>query len=171
MQDHAVTAGEIVKAGFKWSYADQADRRLRSLAIGEPLIVNTDLTGGEGVHWVVLTRLSGGHIYLYDPLGPSNDRVASDGSAVDLPYTHIYPYESQLSSTGHCGYFAVYVARIIRRLMRAAGNRDDSQSRTSQHDRLTPLAITNAIKAEFGRSADWGDAKRVAASGVAYAQH
>jgi len=83
--------------------------------------------------------------------------VASDGSAIDLPYTHIYPYESQLSTTGHCGYFAVYVARIIRRL--------------AQHDRLTPLAMTNAIKAEFGRSADWGDAKRVAASGVAYAQH
>ena len=157
MQDHAVTASEIVKAGFKWSYADQADRRLRTLAIGEPLIVNTDLTGGEGVHWVVLTRLPAGHVYLYDPLGPTNDRVTSDGTPSDLPYTHTYPYESQLSSTGHCGYFAVYVARIIRRIAR--------------HTQLTPLAMTNAIKAEFGRSADWGDAKRVAASGVAYAQH
>jgi len=106
------------------------------------------------VHWVVLVRLSSGAVYLYDPLGPVNKRMTSDGTPSRLAYDHSYQYHSQLSTTGHCGYFAVYVARIIRRLVRLG--------------RLAQTDLTNAIKTEFGRSADWGDAKRVVASGIAY---
>ena len=152
MNNHAVTASDVMMSGFRWSYADKAYQQLNTLAIGEPLIVNTDTTGGPGVHWVTLVKLPGNKIYLYDPLGPDNERVTSDGIPINLRFDYIYPYKSQLQSTGHCGYFAIYVARLIRKLARL--------------NRLTALTLTDTIQSEFGRSADWGDAKRIAASGI-----
>ena len=51
MMRHLVTGTDIRERGFEWAYADTARKALRSL---QPLLVNTDVTGGPGVHWVTL---------------------------------------------------------------------------------------------------------------------
>lgn len=121
-----------------------------NLRLHEPHIVNTDRTGGPGVHWIVLVKLRHGIIYLYDPLGPKNRLVDQYGRSVRslIKANRQYPYETQIDTTSHCGYFAIFVARLIQDMVKSGSE-------------LTPTTITKAIEAHFGQSADWGDVKRM----------
>jgi len=120
---------------------------LNTMPFGEPLIVNTDNTGGPGVHWVVMVRMSDeddGHqgVFLYDPLGNDNKRVTSDGKPSKLKYEWVQWPASQLASTDHCGYFAIFVADIIRRVK----------------PRI-PEELGELLDEAFGTGPDWGDAR------------
>jgi hypothetical protein len=142
-----LNARDIERAGFKWAYADQANRKLNTMPLGEPLIVNTDSTGGPGVHWVVMVRQyeemgTKPAVFLYDPLGDDNERLTSDGKPSKLKYDLLYGPASQLASTDHCGYFAIYVADLIRK---------DRSKTADEYD--------IPIRRAFGDSPDWGDAK------------
>ncbi len=72
---------------------------------GYPIIVNTDTSNGPGVHWIVALRLPNGEPYVYDPLGPQNNRIGSQMIPADVfpnrafgQKPHFYPYRSQLKS-------------------------------------------------------------------------
>jgi len=146
----SVTATEIVSSdiernGLPWAMVDEFD--LRS---GHPVVVNTDRKGGPGVHWIVLTPLESG-VHLYDPLGPRNERVDSQGRAVDGivarragDRVYIYPHTSQLSRSTLCGWFAIYVARLITTLV-------------SRHPKVTPRDLDSLIESQFGLRADAKD--------------
>jgi hypothetical protein len=149
-----ISSRDIEANGFEWSYANT----IPSLRIGKPIIVNTDLDGGPGIHWITLVKLANGVTYIYDPLGARNQRVSSDGTRTTDTITKgkrvaYYPYASQRASTTRCGWFALYVANLIRKLHR--GNRTSTPS---------AIDITNMIKEHFGRSADKKD-EEVLASG------
>ena len=87
-------------------------------------------------------------MWLYDPLGPENDRVSSDGASTDALLcgcsAHVFPFRSQISSTSLCGYFALYAAEKVAEHLRT-------------HPRATPEQLDALIVRAFGKSADWGD--------------
>ena len=72
-----ISSEDLDRLNLPWSYVDQVKLRLH-----EPLIVNTDLSGGPGVHWIVLVKLRHGIVYMYDPLGPKNRLVDHYGRSV-----------------------------------------------------------------------------------------
>jgi len=115
-----------------------------------PTIVNTDLAGNPGVHWVVAMRLSDGSDYIYDPLGPHNKRGSSLGVLTDrylidnVLRAHIYPYQSQMATNKLCGWHAIYVATLIKRAL-------------AKRRELDATAIDELIKSKFGTSADSTD--------------
>ena len=152
-----ISSRDIEANGFEWSYANT----IPSLRIGKPIIVNTDLDGGPGIHWITLVKLANGVTYIYDPLGARNQRVSSDGTRTTDTITKgkrvvFYPYASQRASTTRCGWFALYVANLIRKFMRA--------NPVSAMRKLSAIDITNMIKERFGKSADKKD-EEVLASG------
>jgi hypothetical protein len=115
------------------------------MPLGEPLIVNTDNTGGPGVHWVVMVKMRDEDhpgVYLYDPLGRNNKRVTSDGKPSKLKFDWVQWPASQLASTDHCGYFAIYVADLIR-----------------QVKPRIPEELGVQLDDAFGTGPDWGDAR------------
>jgi hypothetical protein len=109
-------------------------------------------------------KLANGVTYIYDPLGARNQRVSSDGQETTITITKgkrvvFYPYASQRASTTRCGWFALYVANLIRKLMRATPLRGIPKAiDTTAND------ITNMIKEHFGKTADKKD-EEVLASG------
>lgn len=137
-----VSSTDIERRGFDWAYADTYETS------EDPIIVNTDLSGGPGVHWIVVVQLSDGP-YAYDPLGPRNDRRASDGTSVKQYFKGLrwFPYTSQLGSSDHCGGFALYIAGLIRSMMKKKP--------------LTSKDVDRLIVSEFGKSADHGDEVRL----------
>ena len=152
-----------------------ADTFHKQLCINQPLIVNTDLSQFSGVHWIVMIPRSNGTMYMFDPLGPENEHVASDGSSTDSlieassgvrPFNpeqghggfkgghallHRYPYATQISTTGHCGWFCIYVAKLLHHAIQQCPN--------ISNKKLDALIVEN-----FGQTADWGDVKKLANS-------
>jgi hypothetical protein len=134
--------------GFKWYSCDNIPK---NLSIGKPIIVNTDFAGNKGVHWITMIRLSEGS-YMYDPLGKTNSRVTSGGQLIDhlliKNKTYVYPFESQMVSSDDCGYFSLYVARLMKKAFR-------------QNPNLTCKQLDQIIQRKFGKTADRGDVKHL----------
>jgi len=119
---------------------------------GFPIIVNTDTSNGPGVHWIVALRLPNGEPYVYDPLGPQNNRIGSQMIPADVflnrdfgEKPHFYPYRSQLKSNSLCGWHAIYVANLI--------------TEGIQNGLESPQEIDRLIESKFGRTADGGDVR------------
>lgn len=115
-----ITSLDIERNGFRWFNIDTIPS---ALPVGEAVIVNTDRSSGNGVHWMTLVRLNEKTYYLFDPLGPKNERVESDGSAdvdrllaraVRPGIVNHYPHAVQQHSDVLCGFHALYVAGLIR---------------------------------------------------------
>lgn len=121
--------------------------------IGEPVIVNTDHKDGQGIHWMVIVKLNRGRVYIYDPLGPSNNRISSDGTSTDEYLqgsrfkVHYFPYASQFKSSDDCGYFAIMIGLTFKNFL----NRSNISNRT----------LDNIIKKIFGTSPDVSDVKKL----------
>ena len=83
-----------------------------------PLIVNTDLSSGPGIHWIVLYPVDN-ICYIFDPLGENNFR----------PYDNIminkireyglkfkfYPGRFQFKNSNLCGYFSIMIAKYLKK--------------------------------------------------------
>ena len=129
-----------------------------ALKVNKPLIINTDISGGPGVHWIVAVLRPKGGLYIYDPLGPANDRVDSMGEHVDQYLRkqskgaehklHLYPHPSQIRTTGHCGWFSIYVAKLLKRYLDVFPDISNEQ-------------VDQLIVKRFGRTADWGDVRKL----------
>lgn len=134
--------------------ADLALATISHRKIGKPLIVNTDTSGNRGVHWIVMCRLKKG-LYVFDPLGPRNQRLSSDYVPIDqlimTADTHIYPWATQLKSSSACGWHSIAVASMIR---------DYVQS----HHLATASELDTLIASKFGHRADKKDEKLVMAA-------
>lgn len=126
---------------------DQFENEIKT---NEPIIVNTDTDDNNGVHWIVIVERPTQKLYIYDPLGKKNKRVNSQGQSVNtfLSGGRFYPYESQLKTTTNCGYFAIYVAKLLKEYL------DENPNATNGE-------LDNIIINKFGTSADFGDAKLV----------
>jgi hypothetical protein len=116
-----------------------------------PIIVNTDTNHGPGVHWICVVNLPNDILYVYDPLGKSNQRVDSNGEDVSYyldEYHNIYyyPYPSQMTSSTQCGWFSIYVADLIKKYKKSIHSSSD---------------LDALIQSKFGKTADPGDQRLI----------
>jgi len=167
-----IDSGDIESNGFNWCNADWIDFRVRA---NEPFLVNTDLKGNPGVHWLACVVLRSAaqqqqqpSVYLYDPLGPKNKRIDSNGQPTMTTFRinltrnlrnqrsilsilrvsfHLYPFASQIETT-RCGWFAIFVADLLR-------------SYLEKHPNATASDLDALIESKFGTSADPGDEELV----------
>jgi len=86
-----------------------------------PIIINTALSNEEGEHWITAYK-HGGNVFVYDSLGPRNNRSndaiirkrlgRSDQKGKGL---HFYPHINQSRKSNICGWLALLVAGYLRK--------------------------------------------------------
>lgn len=86
----------------------------------EPFILNTDLSTGQGIHWISCMMTKHKILWIYDPLGRYNKRP-NDRLLVDILSRHdVLPYfsenKSQFNDSTLCGYYAILVCTKIKQL-------------------------------------------------------
>lgn len=88
------------------------------LTFKDPLIVNTDISSGPGIHWIVLYPVKE-ICYIIDPLGENNfrpydkiliDRINEFGLKIKF-----YPGRIQFKNSNLCGYFSIMIAKYLKK--------------------------------------------------------
>ncbi len=135
-----VTSDTIERYGVPWANVDNYGAKLRD---GEPLIINTDLSSGEGIHWMCAMPI-GDTLFVVDSLGADNVRPHDD-LMFDIARRagltpQFYRGRFQYADNSNCGWFALYIAKMLQKM---------------KHPSIA--SATSAIARVFGRSADDGD--------------
>lgn len=125
-----------------------ADEIADKLEDGVPLVVNTDLSGGPGIHWITLFRM-GPKTLIFDPLGPGNKRnndavireqIQRTGSTGELVALRV-----QAKKSTHCGFFALAAAKLgLDALPMIFRNVDGPQKRGPQ--KRAPITALGNVK-------------------------
>ena len=107
-----ITSNDLKHHGQPWVMADEIADKLQD---GQPLVVNTDLSGGQGIHWITLFKM-GNKTLIFDPLGPENRRdndgvireqIKRTGSDAELMSIRV-----QAKKSSHCGFFSLAAAKL-----------------------------------------------------------
>ena len=107
-----ITSNDLKHFGQPWAMADEIAAKLQE---GQPLVVNTDLAGGPGIHWITLFRM-GRKTLLFDPLGKDNcrdndavirEQIGRTGSEAEVMNLRV-----QAKKSTHCGFFALAAAQL-----------------------------------------------------------
>jgi len=109
-----ITGQDIYDNGFDYGVADDF---VDKLVEDEPLIVNTDISSGPGIHWVVMI-LKEGMVYIIDSLGPNNYRPYGKmmlQKIVDRGYDYsFYKFRFQKNDS-LCGWFSIYLSYLYNK--------------------------------------------------------
>ena len=114
------------------------------LTFKDPLIVNTDISSGPGIHWIVLYPVKD-ICYIIDPLGENNfrpydklmiDRIHEFGLKIKF-----YPGRIQFKNSNLCGYFSIMIAKYLKK-----------------YEPDNPIHLINEL---FGLKADNNDIKQL----------
>ena len=134
----------IQSQGFDFAMADQIGSKLQE---GIPLIANTDLSSGQGIHWICIYPKDQ-YAMIIDPLGSKNFRPNDQIMFEQIEQAGYQPFfwngKLQTMNSVLCGYFAIYVAKMIKGA--------NSPSQNDVHD---------MIDQHFGRTADQEDVKKL----------
>ena len=108
-----INSEDIKKNNLKWSMVDNI-----KLSYKEPLIMNTDISSGPGIHWIVLYPVDK-VCYIFDPLGENNfrpyDKIMIDKiNDYDLKIK-FYPGRIQFKNSNLCGYFSIMIAKYLKK--------------------------------------------------------
>lgn len=108
-----INSNDIIKNNLKWSMVDNI-----KLSHKEPLIMNTDISSGPGIHWIVLYPVDK-ICYIFDPLGENNfrpyDKIMIDQiNDYDLKLK-FYPGRIQFKNSNLCGYFSIMIAKYLKK--------------------------------------------------------
>jgi len=110
-----ITSEDIERNGFRWYSADTIPEGIRN---GDVFLVNTDVSKGQGIHWITVCKRQG-NIYVFDPLGPNNDRDNNDiiienlsASVANPDNIHIITKKSQNINANTCGWISLLTAAI-----------------------------------------------------------
>ena len=140
-QSDLISGTDINNNGFNYASSDDWLTKIRE---NIPLIVNTDVSSGPGIHWIVFL-LRGKTVYVIDPLGPNNYRPyqgvinqLASKNGLSLKY---FPGEFQFDDNSSCGWFSVYVAKALQL--------------------INPKDPFKLVEKYFGLTADDGDIKRL----------
>jgi hypothetical protein len=120
---------------IKWASVDNFAHLLKSQ---DAFIINTDLSSGPGIHWITLVNRNK-MVHIVDSLGKNNHRQYDDIMKQQLKgydYQFYDGYFQKIDNT-MCGYFAIFVAKLINSLP----DKD-------------PFQLVESV---FGRTADAGD--------------
>ena len=114
------------------------------LTFKDPLIVNTDISSGPGIHWIVLYPVKE-ICYIIDPLGENNfrpydklmiDQINDFGLKIKF-----YPGRIQFKNSNLCGYFSIMIAKYLKK-----------------YEPDNPIHLINEL---FGLKADNNDIKQL----------
>ena len=108
-----INSEDIKKNNLKWSMVDNI-----KLTYKEPLIMNTDISSGPGIHWIVLYPVDK-VCYIFDPLGENNfrpyDKIMIEKlNDYDLKIK-FYPGRIQFKNSNLCGYFSIMIAKYLKK--------------------------------------------------------
>ena len=108
-----INSEDIKRNNLKWSMVDNI-----KLSYKEPLIMNTDIYSGPGIHWIVLYPVDK-VCYIFDPLGENNfrpyDKIMIDKiNDYDLKIK-FYPGRIQFKNSNLCGYFSIMIAKYLKK--------------------------------------------------------
>ena len=108
-----INSEDIKRNNLKWSMVDNI-----KLSYKEPLIMNTDISSGPGIHWIVLYPVDK-VCYIFDPLGENNfrpyDKIMIDKiNDYDLKLK-FYPGRIQFKNSNLCGYFSIMIAKYLKK--------------------------------------------------------
>lgn len=114
------------------------------LTFKDPLIVNTDISSGPGIHWIVLYPVKD-ICYIIDPLGENNFRPY-DKIMIDIINDYglkikFYPGRIQFKNSNLCGYFSIMIAKYLKK-----------------YEPDNPIHLINEL---FGLKADNNDIKQL----------
>jgi hypothetical protein len=136
-----ISSIDIKKNGIKWASADNFTKILKDR---EAVIINTDISIGQGIHWIVLYPYEN-ICLIVDSLGKNNNRNNNSLILQTIKENNLKPYiydgEFQYKDNTLCGWYAIYISNLI-----------------NQHkaDIRTTIKMINQI---FGRTADDDDIK------------
>lgn len=140
-----INSNDIVRNGIQWGSVDNFVGKLKDRI---PMVVNTDVSNGSGIHWICVILVDG-TVYIIDSLGPSNFRPYDNLMLTNLAqagYDYaFYDGRFQWDNDSLCGWFAIYVAKVLK----------DSP------DRLTPKLVFDIVYDAFGRDPDDGDIQKL----------
>ena len=108
-----INSEDIKRNNLKWSMVDNI-----KLSYKEPLIMNTDISSGPGIHWIVLYPVDK-VCYIFDPLGENNFRpydkmMIEKLNDYDLKIK-FYPGRIQFKNSNLCGYFSIMIAKYLKK--------------------------------------------------------
>lgn len=125
---------DIERLGFKWGMLDDIDHILSTHNKGLfTFLLNLDYNGNSGTHWTTVTIDNDNkYIYYFDPLGNKNDNKYGHNDQIEartsVPrelyqaskkygYKNVWtnPFNTQFLKSWMCGYFALYIASIMRK--------------------------------------------------------
>jgi len=122
---------------MRWVSVDQN----YNLKLYQPLIVNTDVSTSQGIHWIIIYPLQSTNVII-DPLGPDNFRPYDKDMFNQLQQYQFYNGSFQLEDSSLCGWFAMAVVKMLK-----------------QYRPTTPQAVFKLLDSYFGtdRTADAND--------------
>ena len=108
-----INSEDIKRNNLKWSMVDNI-----KLSYKEPLIMNTDISSGPGIHWIVLYPVKE-ICYIIDPLGENNfrpyDKIMIDKINEFGLKIKFYPGRIQFKNSNLCGYFSIMIAKYLKK--------------------------------------------------------
>ena len=108
-----INSEDIKRNNLKWSMVDNI-----KLSYKEPLIMNTDISSGPGIHWIVLYPVDK-VCYIFDPLGENNfrpyDKIMIDKINDYNLKIKFYPGRIQFKNSNLCGYFSIMIAKYLKK--------------------------------------------------------
>ena len=108
-----INSEDIKKNNLKWSMVDNI-----KLSYKEPLIMNTDISSGPGIHWIVLYPVDK-VCYIFDPLGENNfrpyDKIMIEKLNEYGLKIKFYPGRIQFKNSNLCGYFSIMIAKYLKK--------------------------------------------------------
>lgn len=111
-----ITSSDLEKNNVPWAMIDDISK---PLAQGEfAIVANTARADEPGIHWICIARLSGPVAYIYDPLGPDNERPHDDVMLAELERAGArriawFPSRTQAATSHHCGWLAMAVCKLL----------------------------------------------------------
>lgn len=108
-----INSGDIERNGLKWSSVDTIDNLLNQ---EEAFVVNTDISTGSGIHWIVM-KVFDNTVFIIDPLGPRNYRPYDETMFETIHNNgmrpQFYPGSMQFKTNSLCGWFSIFMAKEI----------------------------------------------------------
>lgn len=136
-----INSDDIIRNGFDWGSVDNFAGKLKDR---EPIIVNTDISSGQGIHFFTVIPIDD-VLFIIDSLGTNNYRPYDDIMFREIEQTGLRPVffngRMQFDNDSLCGWFSLFNAYLLK----------------NYQGHLT-LAIANKlIENAFGHTADDGD--------------
>lgn len=142
-----ISSSDIESNGIAWGSVDNFAGKLKDRV---PIVINTDLSSGGGVHWLCLYPVEK-KVIVFDSLGKSNFRpndaimvkqIQSRGYT-----TTVWNGSSQFKDDSLCGWHAIYCAKLLK-----------------QHRPKTIDQACDVVEQTIGKTADEADVQRLAKS-------